>query len=84
MKYSKPKLYIISAATADARCVSGSSASTALVCTNGPMVGIISCTTGYGAIIGCEHGHAAATCTVFGLAVNLLYSIGRAPTDLGI
>ena len=76
MKYSKPKLYIISATTADARCVSGSSASTALVCTNGPMVGITSCTNGYGAIIGCEHGHAAVTCTIFGIAVNLSCFIG--------
>ena len=71
MKYSKPSLHVISAVDTEARCVSGSNATTDLVCTNGPAIGITSCTTGRGAIAGCEHGHCAATCSVFGIAVSL-------------
>ena len=67
MKYRKPDLHVIAAATADAKCVPGSNAAADFSCTSGIQNSFNECAVGSGAFNICDVGLGANnTCTPTG------------------
>jgi len=62
MKYHIPRLHLISAASADAYCVSGSNASPVVECTVGPGVKQGKCLPGGVPSQACDAGTAPSVC----------------------